>query len=116
MKVQKGSTLIVVLILLLVITVIGTLAVRQSLTSLNIATNSQAQQLLMQSSDSVLYRLGAEGFASTSGNPTSLLGYALQNQGKEVVFVLEVRPLLQRLSLSQIRVFYNGTKKIRTSL
>lgn len=85
MKVQKGSTLIVVLILLLVITVIGTLAVRQSLTSLNIATNSQAQQLLMQSSDSVLYRLGAEGFASTSGNPTSLLGYALQNQGKEVV-------------------------------
>ncbi|MGN5725603.1 PilX N-terminal domain-containing pilus assembly protein [Acinetobacter calcoaceticus] len=86
MKVQKGSTLIVVLILLLVITVIGTLAVRQSLTSLNIATNSQAQQLLMQSSDSVLYRLGAEGFASASGNPTSLLGYALQNQGKEVVF------------------------------
>ncbi|MGB9040137.1 MAG: PilX N-terminal domain-containing pilus assembly protein, partial [Acinetobacter calcoaceticus] len=46
MKVQKGSTLIVVLILLLVITVIGTLAVRQSLTSLYIATNSQAQQLL----------------------------------------------------------------------
>ncbi|MEE9885440.1 MULTISPECIES: hypothetical protein [Acinetobacter] len=86
MKVQNGSTLIVVLILLLVITVIGTLAVRQSLTSLHIATTSQAQQLLMQSSDSVLYRLGAGGFASTSGNPTSLLGYALQNQGKEVVF------------------------------
>lgn len=86
MKKQKGSTLIVVLLLLVVITVIGTLAIRQSLTSLNIATNSQAQQLLMQSSDAVLYRLGATGFASTSGSPTSLLGYALQKQGDEVVF------------------------------
>ena len=85
-KQEQGSTLIVVLLLLLIITVVGTLAIRQSLTSLNIATNSQAQQLLMQSSDAVLYRLGAVGFASTSGSPTSLLGYALQNQGKEVVF------------------------------
>lgn len=85
-KLEQGSTLIIVLLLLLIITVVGTLAIRQSLTSLNIATNSQAQQLLMQSSDAVLYRLGAVGFASTSGSPTSLLGYALQNQGKEVVF------------------------------
>lgn len=86
MKRQQGSTLIVVLLLLLVVTVLGTLAIRQSLTSLNIATNSQAQQLLMQSSDAVLYRLGATGYAATSGSPTSLMGYALQNQGKEVVF------------------------------
>lgn len=88
MKIQQeqGSTLIVILILLVIITVLGTLAIRQSLTSLNIATNSQAQQLLMQSSDAVLYRLGATGFASTSGTPTSLIGYALQNQGNEVVF------------------------------
>lgn len=86
MKKQKGSTLIVVLLLLLVVTIIGTMAIRQSLTSLNIATNSQAQQLLMQSSDAVLYRIGGSGFAQTSGNPTSLLGYALQKQGSEVVF------------------------------
>ena len=86
MKRQQGSTLIVVLLLLVIITIMGTLAIRQSLTSLNIATNSQAQQLLMQSSDAVLYRLGATGYASTSGSPTSLMGYALQNQGKETVF------------------------------
>lgn len=86
MKRQQGATLIVVLVLLVIITILGTLAIRQSLTSLNIATNSQAQQLLMQSSDAVLYRLSELGFARTSGNPTSLIGYALQNQGKEVVF------------------------------
>lgn len=86
MNKQRGSTLIIVLFVLLIVTVFGTFAIRQSLTSLNIATNSQAQQLLMQSSDAVLYRLGATGYAATSGNPTSLMGYALQNQGKEVVF------------------------------
>ena len=42
-KNEQGATLIVVLILLVIMTVIGTLAVRNSLTSLNIATNSQAQ-------------------------------------------------------------------------
>lgn len=86
MKKQKGSTLVVVLLLLIVITVVGTFAIRQSMLSLNVATNSQAQQLLMQSSDAVLYRIGNSNFASTSGNPSSLLGYALKNAGNEVVF------------------------------
>lgn len=86
MRSQHGATLIVVLILLVIITIIGTLAIRLSLTSLNIATNSQAQQLLMQSSDAVLYRLGSEGFSANSSNNTSLLGYAKTNQGSEVVF------------------------------
>ena len=45
MRNQNGATLIVVLFLLLTITVLGTLAVRQSVVSLNIATNSQAHQL-----------------------------------------------------------------------
>lgn len=52
---QRGATLIVVLFLLLAIIVLGTLAVRQSLVSLNIATNSQAQQLLLQNSDAAFF-------------------------------------------------------------
>jgi hypothetical protein len=83
---QRGSTLVVVLLLLVVITVIGTLAIRQSMTSLNVATNSQAQQLLMQSSDAVLYRIGKTNLSGSSGNPSSMLGYALKNIGSEVVF------------------------------
>lgn len=86
MRNQIGSTLVMVLLLLLVITLIGTFAIRQSMLSLNIATNSQAQQLLMQSSDAVLYRISNLNFATTSGNPSSLLGYALKNSGNEVVF------------------------------
>ncbi|MCH7314066.1 hypothetical protein [Acinetobacter sp. ANC 3882] len=48
---QRGATLIVVLILLLLITVIGIVAVRTAITSLNIATNSQIGQLLVQTGD-----------------------------------------------------------------
>ncbi len=48
---QRGATLIVVLILLLLITILGILAIRTAITSLNIATNSQIGQLLVQTGD-----------------------------------------------------------------
>lgn len=83
---QHGSVLIIILFILIVVTILGTWAVRQSVVSLNISTNSQAQQLLMQSSDTVFYRLGLGGYAAKSGNPLSLIGYARQNEGNEVVF------------------------------
>jgi len=54
---QKGATLIVVLILLVIITIVGTLAIRQSISSLAIATNSQAQTLLMQTADSIFFTI-----------------------------------------------------------
>lgn len=56
-KYEAGSTLIVVMALLVIITIIGTLAVKNSLVSLNIATNSQAQQIMMQNSDAVTFML-----------------------------------------------------------
>ncbi len=48
---QRGATLIVVLIMLLVITIVGIFAIRVAMTSLNIATNSQIGQLLLQTGD-----------------------------------------------------------------
>ncbi|MHA3092572.1 pilus assembly PilX family protein [Acinetobacter brisouii] len=54
---QQGATLIVVLIILLFMTIIGTLAMRQSLVSLNIATNGQAQQLMFENSDTALFKI-----------------------------------------------------------
>ncbi|MHA3082657.1 PilX N-terminal domain-containing pilus assembly protein [Acinetobacter sp. ANC 5383] len=54
---QRGATLIVVLVILLLIMIIGTLAIRQSLVSLNIATNSQAQQLMFENSDTALFKI-----------------------------------------------------------
>jgi len=50
-KKQQGAALIAVLIILVVITLLGIAALRMSLSSLNLATNSQVSQLLFQSAD-----------------------------------------------------------------
>jgi len=57
LNMQRGATLKVVLIILILLTLVGTWAIRGSLTSLNIATNAQAQALLQQSSDAVFFSL-----------------------------------------------------------
>lgn len=91
---QQGATLIVVLVMLILITLVGTWAIRGSLTSLNIATNAQAQALLQQSSDAVFYGLENQ----TSNDLTlanmqigdGMLAYVMrpENKGKELVFCI----------------------------
>lgn len=87
-KQQTGATLIVVLILLLVITVIGTLAIRSSLTSLNIATNSQGQQLLLQNSDAAMFNVESPNLLQRNTAYDGLFGLVKTdaNKGKELVF------------------------------
>lgn len=85
---QKGATLIVVLILLLVLTVVGTLAIRGSLTTLNIATNSQGQQLLLQNSDAAIFNVESPNLLQRNTAYDGLFGLvkADANKGKELVF------------------------------
>jgi hypothetical protein len=85
---QEGATLIVVLILLVIITVIGTLAIRSSLTALNIATNSQAQQLLVQNSDSAIFNVENPALLVRNTAYDGLFGQVKTdaNKGKELVF------------------------------
>ena len=91
---QKGATLIVVLIMLLLITIVGTWAIRGSITTLNIATNTQAQALLRQSSDAVFFQL--ENDTSDDLNLTNMrindgiLAFLMrtENKGKELVFCI----------------------------
>lgn len=91
---QHGSVLIVVLIMIVVIAMIGTWAVRSSITSLNISTNAQAQSLLMQNSDSVFYTLENRAnddleFAKMRIGD-GMLAYVLrpENKGKELIFCI----------------------------
>lgn len=54
---QRGAAaLLITLIILTVITVIGAMAMQQSLTGLSISTNAQAKQIMFQSSDTALSR------------------------------------------------------------
>ncbi|MEX5402053.1 PilX N-terminal domain-containing pilus assembly protein, partial [Proteus mirabilis] len=57
LSIQRGATLIVVLVMLILLTLVGTWAIKGSLTSLNIATNTQAQALLQQASDAIFFSL-----------------------------------------------------------
>ena len=57
MKQQKGATLISVLVILIVITLLGTIAVKMGIVGLKIATNSQVNALLLENSDSALFNI-----------------------------------------------------------
>ena len=81
---QKGATLIVVLIFLVVITVIGTLAIRQSMIALNIATNAQVQQLLTQNSDAAFFQTERPGNLGESLTQSGMFGYI---SGKKIVLL-----------------------------
>ncbi len=88
LKSQKGASLIFVLLSLLVLTLVGTLAVRVSLVSLSVATNSQIQVLLQQSSDAALFKMQDPAFLSGYLAGTGPLGYIRkpENKDKEIVF------------------------------
>lgn len=94
LSIQRGATLIVVLVMLILLTLVGTWAIKGSLTSLNIATNTQAQALLQQASDAIFFSLENQ----TSNDLTlanmrigdGMLAYVLrpENKGKELVFCI----------------------------
>ncbi|ENW05843.1 PilX N-terminal domain-containing pilus assembly protein [Acinetobacter beijerinckii] len=87
---QRGATLIVVLILLLLITVIGIIAVRTAITSLNIATNSQIGQLLLQTGDTPTNQFLNLSSYDVLKAADVVIGAAIMEQrnapGKEFVF------------------------------
>lgn len=85
---QQGATLITILILLVAITIIGSLAIRSSITSLKISTMSQAQQLMLQSSDTALFQIENPENIQKNMAINGMFGYIKgeDNIGKELVF------------------------------
>lgn len=91
---QSGAVLIVVLVMLVLLTLVGTWAIRGSIISLKIATNAQAEALLKQTSDSVFFTLENktdDELAFTNMRiGDGMLNYTLrpENKGKELVFCI----------------------------
>lgn len=122
-KGQSGAALIVVLIMIVVIAIAGTWAIRSSITSLNISTNAQAQSLLMQNSDSVFYTLENKtsndlAFAQMRIGD-GMLAYVLrpENKGKELVFCIR-GTATDNFSGSRIAssVYWQGSTIVNTEL
>lgn len=57
MKQQQGATLITVLIILVLVTLLGTIAIKSGILGLKIATNSQVNALLLENSDAALFNV-----------------------------------------------------------
>jgi len=88
---QRGSSLIVVLFILLIVTILGVTAMRQGLTSLNISTNAQVRLILFQSSDTVLNKFTQTNL-STVDSLTGVIGAALANPTPLQEYVFCYRP------------------------
>lgn len=120
---QIGSVLIVVLVILVLLTLAGTWAIRGSITSLKISTNAQAQALLKQTSDSVFFTLENktdDELAFTNMRiGDGMLNYTLrpENKSKELVFCIrgETKDNFAGSRLASV-VYWDGTKIKNTDM
>lgn len=85
---QRGSTLIVVLMIVLMITIIGTLAIRQSVSSLKLVSNNQIQTLLAQNADAALMYFQNPDIQQNMASANGIVGFFKNedNWNKELVF------------------------------
>lgn len=85
---QSGSTLIVILFILIIITIIGAGAAKSGLFSLKVATNSQAMQILTQNTDAVFIPVEDKNKLEQYLRSTNLFGYPQMdsNRNKELIF------------------------------
>lgn len=109
---QLGNTLIIILILLVVITIVGTIAIRQGLLSLKVATNSQAQSLLLQNTDAYFFKLeaGSDKQKVINASKFGPIGYAsqIENIGQEVSYCF-TRDNEQAFDANTVGKFVSGT-------
>lgn len=89
---QRGSTMVIVLIMLLLMTLVGAMAVRQSVSSLKMVTNNQVQAILLRSSDAALTQIQSANATNTLmnslGSSGGVIGFLRNpnNAGSELVF------------------------------
>lgn len=93
MKYQQGSTLIMVLIVLLLITLIGTMAMRESLLNLRLSTSTQVSNVLLNTSDAALFEMEDASKVRGRLNTQSVYGYfdAAENANDELVFCFNAK-------------------------
>lgn len=109
---ETGATLIVVLIFLVALTIIGTLAIRQSVVSLGVATNSQAQQLQAQNSDASFFRAEDRERLAEALSGIGMFGYTNKetDRDKELVFCYRGdQAKFFNMSLASIIEWQSGT-------
>lgn len=101
---ERGATLIVVLLFLVLIMLAGAIAVRQSTTDLKIATSDQINTVLLQSADSANQKLemmvnggaNSEGYRDVTSATGALGHFLLFEDNKTNEFIYCFNPRTQR--------------------
>lgn len=98
LRFQAGSTIIVVMMVLLLITLIGVLSIRTAMTTLNISANAQVSQLSSQTADTPINQIFIDDVIKQT-NLSSIIGKALKDNetepGKEYVFCYRPKSALK---------------------
>ena len=116
LQAQSGSTLIVVLFILIIITIIGAMAAKSGLFGLKIATNSQAIQILNQNTDAAFIPVEDKTKIETYLLGTNMFGYPKMdaNRNKELIFCYKGSEKdffsLRRASLVYLEKIDNSSK------
>lgn len=88
---QQGVALLVTLVILVIVTFMGLVAMRSGLLSLTMSTNSQVDSLLFESADagvtSVANKINSS--LAVANGPTGLITLAKDNPGKEILTCLK---------------------------
>ena len=84
---QRGSALITILIIVIMMMIIGAISVKSGLLSLKIATNSQAVHIMNQNTDAAYLKIEDASKIKDYIVGTGFFGYPkrLENRGKEIV-------------------------------
>lgn len=95
-KRQQGVALIVTLVILVIITMVGLVAMRSGLLQVAMATNSQVDALLFQAADAGVGAIEANINANplTANASTGILGIAKDNPGVEIPVCLKTSGLV----------------------
>lgn len=85
---QNGSTLIMTLIILVLITLVGTIAIRSGILGLKLATNSQIQTLLLENSNAALFNIENPSQVERQLAEDGMFSYfhSIANANDELVF------------------------------
>lgn len=89
---QTGATLVVVLLLLVVLSAISVMAVKQSNSSLKIAAAAQVDNVLFQANDKAFLRFeNSHKFANTAYHSSNLLNYLINDMqlGESLIFCVD---------------------------
>ncbi|NIE96591.1 pilus assembly protein PilX [Acinetobacter sp. Tr-809] len=84
---QRGATLIVILVILLIIMIIGTLAIRQSVSSLKLVNNHQIQTLLAQNADAALMYFQDPNTQQNLAAANGIVGFFKNENNREAELV-----------------------------